>query len=94
MYSYAASQEESMSDRPTAVNGKRSQAWGTTSACPECGACLCFGCHPNGPCVDEHDRLAAPADMTPFAMDASGLGAWTFTPEGNLGVSGLHLRSR
>ncbi len=50
-----------MSDRPTAVNGRRNQAWGTTSACPACGACLCFGCHPQGPCVDEHDRPAPEA---------------------------------
>jgi hypothetical protein len=42
-----------MSDRPIAVNGKRSQAWGTLRACPACGQCLCFGCHPAGPCVDD-----------------------------------------
>ncbi len=50
-----------MSDRPTAVNGKRNRAWGTTSACPACGGCLCFGCHPQGPCLDEHDRRAPEA---------------------------------
>ena len=42
-----------MSDRPAAINGKRNQAWGTLHACPACGQCLCFGCHPTGPCVDD-----------------------------------------
>ncbi len=42
-----------MGDRPSAVNGKRHRAWGTTEPCPACGRCLCFGCHPAGPCVDE-----------------------------------------
>ena len=45
-----------MSDRPKASNGKRSQAWGTLGECPSCGQCLCFGCHPAGPCVDDADR--------------------------------------
>jgi len=81
-----------MSDRPTAVNGKRNQAWGTTSACPECGECLCFGCHPQGPCVDESLRRdpSEPAVTSP----APGLGAWTLASEGSLGVAGLRLRSR
>jgi hypothetical protein len=81
-----------MSDRPTAVNGKRNQAWGTTSACPECGECLCFGCHPHGPCVDEHESAAVSSSVCD--ADMAGLGAWTFAPEGSLGVSGLQLRSR
>jgi hypothetical protein len=42
-----------MSDRPSAVNGKRSLAWGTLGSCPACGQCLCFGCHPAGPCLDD-----------------------------------------
>lgn len=42
-----------MSDRPSAVNGKRSQTWGTLGPCPACGQCLCFGCHPAGPCLDD-----------------------------------------
>lgn len=42
-----------MSDRPSAVNGKRSNDWGTRRLCPACGQCLCFGCHPAGPCVDD-----------------------------------------
>ena len=78
-----------MSDRPTAVNGKRNQAWGTTAACPECGECLCFGCHPHGPCVDEHHAALAAHDA--FASDDAALGAWTFTSES--GGAGLHLRS-
>lgn len=46
-----------MSDRPSAVNGKRSTDWGTRRQCPACGQCLCFGCHPTGPCLDEaHDQ--------------------------------------
>ncbi len=45
-----------MSDRPTPSNGKRYLLWGTLHACPVCGACLCFACHPQGPCVDERDR--------------------------------------
>jgi hypothetical protein len=52
-----------MSDRPTGANGKRNQAWGTTHECPACGECLCFKCHPHGPCVDEHtaEREGRPA---------------------------------
>jgi hypothetical protein len=42
-----------MSDRPSAVNGKRSNDWGTRRLCPSCGQCLCFGCHPAGPCLDD-----------------------------------------
>jgi hypothetical protein len=45
-----------MSDRPSAVNGKRSQSWGPLHACPSCGQCLCFGCHPTGPCADDAAR--------------------------------------
>jgi len=44
-----------MSDRPMPTNGKRYRAWGTRELCPACGACLCFKCHPQGPCVE--DRL-------------------------------------
>ncbi|MBE3073118.1 MAG: hypothetical protein IMZ67_09095 [Acidobacteria bacterium] len=46
-----------MSDRPKAANGKVHAWWGTLRTCPACGQCLCFGCHPEGPCVDE--RLVA-----------------------------------
>jgi hypothetical protein len=42
-----------MNDRPSAANGKRYVFWGTLQACPACGHCLCFSCHPQGPCVDE-----------------------------------------
>jgi hypothetical protein len=80
-----------MSDRPTAANGKRNQAWGTTSACPGCGECLCFGCHPHGPCVDEHESAAAPSAGV---SETAGFRAWTFTSEGSLGVPALQLRSR
>jgi hypothetical protein len=48
-----------MSDRPSAINGRRDRAWGTRDPCPACGRCLCFGYHPAGPCVDEHDHAAA-----------------------------------
>jgi hypothetical protein len=82
-----------MSDRPTAVNGKRNQAWGTTAACPACGECLCFGCHPHGPCVDEQDHAASIPGNTAFASGGLALGAWSFTSEGSVGVAGLHLRS-
>ena len=51
-----------MSDRPTPTNGKRYRAWGTRELCPACGACLCFGCHPQGPCVEE--RLEAGSRLT------------------------------
>lgn len=46
-----------MSDRLSAANGKRDPLWGTLKTCPACGRCLCYGCHPRGPCVD--DRAAA-----------------------------------
>lgn len=47
-----------MSDRPTGANGKRSQTWGTTDICPARGRCLCFACHPKGPCVGEDAEIA------------------------------------
>lgn len=50
-----------MSDRPSAINGKRSQEWGTMHICPACGQCLCFGCHPSGPCVDDEAGQSAQA---------------------------------
>jgi hypothetical protein len=51
-----------MSDRPSAVNGKRSQAWGTLGPCPACGQCLCFGCHPAGPCLDDAPQPESSGD--------------------------------
>ncbi len=44
-----------MRDRPSPSNGKRDRFWGTLSICPECGRCLCYGCHPHGPCRDERE---------------------------------------
>ncbi len=56
--SYAPTLEGAhVSDRPAAANGKVHVWWGTLRTCPACGHCLCFGCHPKGPCVDE--RLVA-----------------------------------
>ncbi len=46
-----------MSDRPSPANGKRDRFWGTLKICPACGRCLCYACHPRGPCID--DRTAA-----------------------------------
>jgi hypothetical protein len=84
-----------MSDRPTPVNGKRNQAWGTTNACPECGECLCFACHPQGPCVDEHHaHLSVTSGGSRDEANGQLFAAWTSVPEGGLGVAGLHLRSR
>jgi len=60
-----------MSDRPSAVNGKRSQAWGTLGSCPACGECLCFGCHPAGPCLDDAPHRESPGDR----RDSAGLRA-------------------
>jgi hypothetical protein len=84
-----------MSDRPSAVNGKRSQAWGTMHECPACGQCLCFACHPAGPCVDDHAG-AASADADAFAsggFSASSASAWlTVGPMSTPGASGLRMR--
>ncbi len=44
-----------MSDRLSPSNGKRDVFWGTLRACPVCGRCLCYGCHPQGPCIDERE---------------------------------------
>jgi hypothetical protein len=49
-----------MSDRPKAANGKHHVFWGTLRHCPSCGRCLCFGCHPEGPCVDDRAEPRAP----------------------------------
>jgi hypothetical protein len=50
-----------MRDRPSPSNGKRDAFWGTLRLCPECGRCLCYGCHPQGPCRDERDVQWQPA---------------------------------
>ena len=69
-----------MSDRPTGANGKRSQAWGTTSSCPVCGQCLCFGCHPSGPCLDEQDDR--PRRSRPRTGFGPSLGGWDLMSPG------------
>ncbi len=46
-----------MSERLSPSNGKRDMFWGTLRACPVCGRCLCYGCHPQGPCVDEREAV-------------------------------------
>jgi hypothetical protein len=87
-----------MSDRPSAINGKRSNGWGTLHACPACGQCLCFGCHPAGPCVDdvEHDDAVSggpvPAGFT-TANCATGFdGSWfAGGTSGTTGVAGLRM---
>ncbi len=43
-------------DYPTPANGKRNSFWGTLHVCPDCGRCLCFACHPDGPCLDQRDE--------------------------------------
>ncbi len=57
-----------MSDRLSPSNGKRDVFWGTLRACPVCGRCLCYGCHPQGPCVDERE---AAAQMQPVHQGAA-----------------------
>ncbi len=71
-----------MSDRPSAINGKRSRSWGTLVACPSCGQCLCFGCHPSGPCVDDAERPPAGAGegASRFALPAFGFGTLVSRP--------------
>jgi len=90
-----------MSDRPAAINGKRNQAWGTLHACPACGQCLCFGCHPTGPCVDDaaladgvasgsHPASAFTATGFPVTMT----GAWLAGgASGSTGVPGLRMHA-
>ena len=54
-----------MRDRPSPSNGKRDRFWGTLAQCPVCGRCLCYGCHPRGPCRDEREaQLPATAGPT------------------------------
>ena len=87
-----------MSDRPSAVNGKRNRAWGTRDACPACGQCLCFGCHPAGPCVDDHAGARASSSGDPAAFtsisQSSAPGAWCAPgPSNAAGASGLRMRA-
>ena len=71
-----------MSDRPTGANGKRNQLWGTTGLCPECGRCLCFACHPDGPCQDEHDPHLTVGQCYASSVSRSAMpvarGGWPF----------------
>ena len=83
--------EAEMSNRPTAVNGKRNRAWGTTSECAACGECLCFACHPQGPCVDEHASIASDAETAAGASAGPTAGAWPFRSEGSFRLAGLPL---
>jgi hypothetical protein len=88
-----------MSDRPSAVNGKRSRTWGTLGSCPACGRCLCFGCHPAGPCLDD----AASGDPSGDRRIRSGFSAassgafedvWVAgSTIGSSSVAGLGLRA-
>ncbi len=48
-----------MGEQLKAANGKQHVFWGTLRPCPACGRCLCFGCHPEGPCVDDREQEAA-----------------------------------
>jgi hypothetical protein len=83
-----------MSDRPSAINGKRNQAWGTMAECPACGQCLCFGCHPDGPCVDDRETaapVAASFEVGQFATPSSS--AWLSASAPLPGASGLRMRS-
>jgi hypothetical protein len=86
-----------MSDRPSAINGKRNQSWGTLRACPACGQCLCFGCHPAGPCVDDAARDDAAASRGAGAFtsgrEAAGYDVAWFAGESSegAGVAGLRL---
>ncbi len=47
-----------MSDRPSPANGKRDVFWGTLRTCGVCGRCLCYACHPRGPCADARPTAA------------------------------------
>jgi hypothetical protein len=87
-----------MSDRPSAINGKRNKAWGTLHACPGCGQCLCFGCHPSGPCVDDAAHDEAPsgshvsAGFTTENYTAAFDGTWLARgSSGSTGVVGLRM---
>ena len=87
-----------MSDRPSAVNGKRNRAWGTRDACPACGQCLCFACHPTGPCIDEHVDARASSSGDAAAFSSGGQApapvAWYAPgPTSASGASGLRMRA-
>jgi hypothetical protein len=86
-----------MSDRPSAVNGKRNRAWGTMHACPACGQCLCFGCHPTGPCVDEQAagprESSSEADFLASGPASAGAGWYASAPSTASGASGLRMRA-
>ena len=64
-----------MGDRLAAANGKRHRAWGTRQVCDECGRCLCYACHPEGPCVEDRlEGLSRPMTMvngTPAVLQRS-----------------------
>jgi hypothetical protein len=85
-----------MSDRPSAVNGKRNQAWGTLGDCPVCGQCLCFGCHPTGPCVDDvsrHEPFTGSGVSAAFSAPAcAGVLDRAWLAAGASGAAGLRMR--
>ena len=84
-----------MSDRPSPANGKRNRTWGTREVCPSCGECLCFACHPQGPCVDESATESSVATLA-FALGRARREAVTLaTPQwGSLGVEGPAMAAR
>jgi hypothetical protein len=86
-----------MSDRPSAANGKRNASWGTRHSCPACGQCLCFGCHPAGPCEDDGvsiDSRSETCFSMGFGTSSAGAfdGAWFASGASpGTGVAGLRL---
>jgi hypothetical protein len=65
---------DAVSDRPKAANGRGYRWWGTLRLCPVCHRCLCYVCHPKGPCVDDRQApglTAPPPAEHPAARAAS-----------------------
>ncbi len=62
-----------MGDRLSPANGKQDVFWGTLRNCPGCGRCLCYACHPHGPCLDRRESatpLLAPDTARPLEPPA------------------------
>lgn len=89
-----------MSDRPTGANGKRNQSWGSTMTCPDCGRCLCFACHPEGPCLDEQasglrlHEAGSGLQASGYRLQATGFGiGWALDAAPPGGSAGVRIES-
>ena len=82
----AVRRADAVSDRPKAANGRGHRWWGTLRICPVCRRCLCYVCHPKGPCVDDRQAPGLTAPPPQGRPVAAGGALTTASPGARLRV--------